>query len=66
VTHANEAHFRSHGESLADRPVDRDYDDVRGASYLGQIASENPNFLERGFNEVESEGGRSRLGEQRP
>ena len=35
--------------------ADRGYDDVRGAYYLGQIASHNPNFLEREFDEVEPE-----------
>jgi hypothetical protein len=55
VTRADEAHFRAHYDSLAIRSADRNYDDVRGAYYLGQIASQNPNFLEREFTEVEPE-----------
>lgn len=55
VTHEDEAHFRAHYDSIANRPADRNYDDVRGAYYLGQIASHNPNFLAREFDEVEPE-----------
>jgi hypothetical protein len=55
VTHEDEDHFRAHYDSQADRPADRAYDDVRGAYYLGQIASHNPNFIARTFDEVEPE-----------
>ena len=55
MTPADEAHFRAHYDEVANRPADRNYDDVRGAYYLGQIASHNPNFLEREFTEVEPE-----------
>lgn len=55
LTHEDEAHFRGHFDSLPARPADRAYDDVRPAYYLGQIASHNPNFVERQFTEVEPE-----------
>ena len=55
LSHEDEEYFRSHYDSLNERPADRAYDDVRGAYYLGQIASHNPNFVEREFTEVEPE-----------
>lgn len=51
----DESYYRQHYESQPNRPADRSYDDVRGAYYLGQIASHNPNFVEREFTEVEPE-----------
>jgi len=55
LTHEDEDHFRSHFDAQPNRPADRAYDDVRGAYYLGQIASHNPNFTAREFDEVEPE-----------
>ncbi|HXT18678.1 MAG TPA: hypothetical protein VN706_23830 [Gemmatimonadaceae bacterium] len=55
LSHDDEEYFRSHFDSVRDRPADRAYDDVRGAYYLGQIASHNPNFTAREFEEVEPE-----------
>lgn len=57
VSHDDERYFRAHYDSLpaSDRPADRNYDDVRGAYYLGEIASQNPNFIAREFTEVEPE-----------
>jgi hypothetical protein len=54
LTHEDEAHFRAHFDSHSNRPADRAYDDVRGAYYLGQIASHNPNFTGE-FEEIEAE-----------
>src|SRR5690349_10597077 len=51
----DDGEFRSHYESSETRVVDRDFDDVRGAYYLGHIASHNPNFVDREFTEVEPE-----------
>jgi hypothetical protein len=51
----DESYYRHHYESLPDRPADGSYASVRGAYYLGEIASHNPNFLARGFDEVEPE-----------
>lgn len=47
--------FREHYESSDKRLADRSYDDVRGAYFLGHIASANPNFTDRTFEEVEPE-----------
>lgn len=55
LTEGDESYYRQHYESLPDRPADQSYDDVRGAYYLGHIASHNPNFLAREFDEVEPE-----------
>ena len=55
LTHDDDAHYRAHYDTLSDRPADRAYDDVRGAYYLGHIASHNPNFTAREFTEVEPE-----------
>jgi hypothetical protein len=55
LTEDDESYYRHHYESLDDRPADRSFEDVRGAYYLGQIASHNPNFVAREFDEVEPE-----------
>jgi len=55
VNPEDDAHFREHYDSLAERPADAAYDDVRGAYYLGQIASHNPDFASREFTDIESE-----------
>jgi hypothetical protein len=55
LTREDEAHYREHYNGLESRPADRAYDDVRGAYYLGHIASQNPNYRERLFTEVEPE-----------
>lgn len=55
LSREDEEHFRAHYDSLENRPADRAYDDVRGAYYLGHIASQNPNFTAREFEEVEPE-----------
>ena len=55
LTHEDEAYFRAHYDRQPNRPADRAYDDVRGAYYLGQVASHNPNFTARDFAEVEAE-----------
>ena len=55
LSHEDEEYFRKHYDSHPERLADRDFDDVRGAYYLGQIASHNPNFRARQFEEVEPE-----------
>lgn len=55
LTHEDDEYFRTHFDAQPGRPADRAYDDVRGAYYLGQIASHNPNFIAREFDEVEPE-----------
>lgn len=51
----DDAQFRAHYDSSPNRLHDRDYDDVRAAYFLGHIASQNPNFVDRQFTEVEPE-----------
>jgi hypothetical protein len=55
LSHEDEEYYRRHYDRQPDRAADRAYDDVRGAYYLGQIASHNPNFTAREFDEVEPE-----------
>jgi hypothetical protein len=55
LTREDDDHFRQHYLSQPNRHADRAFDDVRGAYYLGQIASHNPNFKARAFEEVEAE-----------
>ena len=51
----DDAHFREHYDSVPERPADLAYDDVRGAYYLGQIASHHPDFASREFGDIESD-----------
>lgn len=55
LSHEDDEYYRGHFDATPNRPADRAYDDVRAAYYLGQIASQNPNFIEREFLEVEPE-----------
>ena len=55
LTNDDDTHFRAHYDASPDRPADRAYDDVRGAYYLGQIASHNPNYESSTFTDVETE-----------
>lgn len=45
--------WRSHYESIPDRPADVAYDRVRPAYHLGWLASRNPDYSERDFDAVE-------------
>jgi hypothetical protein len=55
LTRDDEDYYRKHYEASPDRPADRGYEQVRGAYYLGHLASHNPNFTNRQFDEVEPE-----------
>src|SRR5947208_2270261 len=55
LTAGDDADFRAHYETSADRIAGREYDDVRAAYFLGHIASHNPNFVNRQFEEIESQ-----------
>ena len=55
LTNEDDTHYRAHYDASPDRPADRAYDDVRGAYYLGQIASHNPNYESSTFADVEAE-----------
>jgi hypothetical protein len=55
ISHGDDAHYRSHYESSPHRLADRRYEDIAPAYHLGHVASHNPNFLARTFDEVEPE-----------
>jgi hypothetical protein len=55
LTEDDVSYYRHHYEGLPDRPADLSFDDARNAYLLGHIASENPNFTSREFDEVEPE-----------
>ena len=55
VSAEDEEYYRQHYASQPPRLADSGYDDVRGAYYLGQIASHNPNFTAREWDEVAPE-----------
>lgn len=54
-THHDDAAFRSHYEASPNRLADRDYDEVRPAYQLGYLASQNPDYANRSFDEIEPE-----------
>ena len=55
LTREDDEEFRKHYEASPDRPADGRYEDVRAAYVLGHIASHNPNFVDRQFEEIESQ-----------
>lgn len=54
-SHDDDAAYRAHYESSSNRLADRSYDDVRPAYQLGHLASRNPDYANRSFDEVESD-----------
>lgn len=54
-THEDDSLYRERFESRPDRFADRSYDDVRPAYQLGHIASLNPEYDGRSFDEIEPE-----------
>lgn len=55
VTTDDDNYYRKHYESSPTRLADRRYDDVRPAYYLGHVASRNPDYENRSFDEIESD-----------
>jgi hypothetical protein len=55
ITTDDDNYYRTHYESSPNRLADRRYDDVRPAYYLGHIASQNPDYRNRAFDDVESD-----------
>lgn len=49
----DDRYYRTHYEGSAARPGDRSYDDVRPAYQLGHLASRNPDYRGRNFDEIE-------------
>jgi hypothetical protein len=54
-THEDDSLYRERFENRPDRFADRSYDDVRPAYQLGHIASMNPDYTGRSFDEIEPE-----------
>jgi hypothetical protein len=50
-----DTHFRSHYETSPNRLADRSYEDVRPAYHLGGIASRNPAYEGRSFDDIEAD-----------
>jgi hypothetical protein len=55
ITKDDDAFYRSRFESSGGRVSGRSYDDVKPAYYLGHIASRNPDYRSRSFEEVEND-----------
>lgn len=53
LTEDDEAYYRRHYESDTSRAADRTYDHARPAYHLGHIASRNPEYKGRSWDEVE-------------
>lgn len=53
LTDEDDSYYRKHYESSATRPADRTYDHVRPAYHLGHIASRNPEYSGRSWEEIE-------------
>jgi hypothetical protein len=53
MTTDDDDYYRRHYESSPNRPADRKYDDVRPAYHLGHLASRNPDYDSRSFDEIE-------------
>lgn len=54
-SHHDDDAFRTHYEGSSSRLADRSYDDVRPAYQLGHLASRNPDYANRNFDEIESD-----------
>ena len=52
-THSDDDHYRTQYETSPSRLADRSYEDVRPAYQLGHVASHNPDYANREFDEVE-------------
>ncbi|HEX6053212.1 MAG TPA: hypothetical protein VFZ21_28285 [Gemmatimonadaceae bacterium] len=51
----DDSYYRTHYETGDSRLADRSYDDVRPAYQLGHLASRNPDYRGRSFDEVETD-----------
>src|SRR5687768_10676694 len=54
-THADDEHYRSSYQRAENRIADRAYEDVRPAYQLGHLASRNPDYQGREFDEIEAD-----------
>ena len=54
-TDADDAAYRTHYDTSANRLADRTYDDVRPAYQLGHLAGRNPDYANRSFDDIEGD-----------
>lgn len=55
ITADDEGYYKKHYESSPNRLADRNYDNVKPAYYLGHLASRNPDYKNRSFQDVEND-----------
>lgn len=55
ITPGDDTFYRGHYESSPSRFGGRTYDEVKPAYYLGQLASRNPDYRNRSFDDIESD-----------
>jgi hypothetical protein len=55
ITTEDESYYRKHYDSLGNRPADLRYEDVRPAYYVGHVATRNPDYRGRSFEDIEPE-----------
>jgi hypothetical protein len=55
VTTEDDLYYRKHYETSPNRLADRKYDDLKPAYYLGHMASRNPDYRNRNFNDIEAD-----------
>lgn len=53
ITTEDDVYYRTHYEASPGRLADRGYDEVKPAYYLGHLASRNPEYRNRPFEELE-------------
>lgn len=51
----DDAHYREHYDAAGGAAADRRYEEVRAAYHLGYVASRNPDYAGRGFDEIEGD-----------
>jgi hypothetical protein len=55
ITTEDETYYRRHYETSAGRLADKRFEDVRPAYYIGHVASRNPDYRNRSFDDIESD-----------
>lgn len=55
ITSDDDMYYRKDYESSPNRLADRSFDDVKPAYYLGHLASRNPEYRNRTFDEIETD-----------
>ncbi len=55
ITGDDDSYYKNHYETSSKRMADRGYDDVKPAYHLGHVASRNPDYKDRSFDQVEGD-----------